>query len=87
MVVLRAWIFDNSLLIACVCGRFGWVGGTIAPDVAKIKNKGVSVRFKNHINFIDFFVFDRPKCYRIVTVVKSGCYTGVGVRYYDMIHP
>ena len=84
--MLRAWIFYNSLLVACVCGLFSGVGGTIAPDVAKIKNKGVSVRFKNHINFIDFFVFDRPKCYRIVTVVKSGCYTAVWVRYYDMIH-
>ena len=71
--MLRAWIFDNSLLIACVFKRFRWVGGTIAPDRAKIENRGVCVRFRNHINFIDFFVFDRPKCYRIVTIVKGGC--------------
>ena len=73
------------MLIACVCGRFSGVGGTIAPDLGKIENKGVSVRFRNHINFIDFFVFDRPKCYRIVTMVKNGCYTRVRGWYYDMI--
>ena len=30
----------KSWLMACVCGRFSGVGGTIAPDRAKIENRG-----------------------------------------------